>query len=326
MLNVTATGGSVGGYLTAYAGRAARPAVSNINYGGGQTVPNLVTVALGTNVAGGNNHFVTLYNGSAGTVHLLADVSGYVTPGAAGQGAFAQVTPTRLLDTRSSAPVQARQTVSFGVANVGGVPADASAVVLNVAAAGSQAAGYVTAYPAGSALPRSSNINFAAGRTTTALALVPVGHHGMVTLYNGSTGSTHLIADIQGYLAAGDPTTPGALGALASSRVLDTRNMTPVPGAQSVTRNVLGPGGVPRTGVSAVVLSVAVTKPGAGGYLPVFGGMAATTRPTASNLNYAKGQTVANLVVVKPDANGNVTFYNVPARRRRCSPTSPVTP
>jgi len=53
-----------------YPGGAVRTAASNLNVVAGQTVPNLVTVAVGA----GNR--VTLYN-AAGTIDLVADLSGY---------------------------------------------------------------------------------------------------------------------------------------------------------------------------------------------------------------------------------------------------------
>ena len=57
--------------MTAYADGAARPTASNLNFVPGQTVPNLVVVPVGANGK------VDLYNGSGGTVQLVADVEGY---------------------------------------------------------------------------------------------------------------------------------------------------------------------------------------------------------------------------------------------------------
>jgi hypothetical protein len=69
-----------------------------------------------------------------------------------------------------------------------------------------------------------------------------------------------------------------------------------------------GRGGVPASGVSAVVLNVTVTQPTAGGYLTVWGDQ--TAQPTASNLNFSAGQTVPNLVVAPVGADGRVAFFN----------------
>ena len=71
VLNVTVTAPTRSGVITVFGEGTARPATSNLNYVAAQTVPNLVIAPVGT---GGK---VDLYNGSAGTVHLIADVSGY---------------------------------------------------------------------------------------------------------------------------------------------------------------------------------------------------------------------------------------------------------
>jgi hypothetical protein len=60
--------------------------------------------------------------------------------------------------------------------------------------------------------------------------------------------------------------------------------------------------------VSAVVLNVTVTAPTTSGFLTVFGD--GTTRPTASNLNFVKAQTVPNPVVAPVGADGKVAVYN----------------
>ena len=71
VMNLTATGPSASGFLTAYPSGSARPTASNLNFSAGQTLPNLVTVKVGD---GGR---VSITNSSPGTVHLIADVEGY---------------------------------------------------------------------------------------------------------------------------------------------------------------------------------------------------------------------------------------------------------
>jgi hypothetical protein len=56
------------------------------------------------------------------------------------------------------------------------------------------------------------------------------------------------------------------------------------------------------------VLNVTVTGPTATSYLSVF--PAGLALPTVSNLNFAKGQTIPNLVIAKVGAGNRVTFYN----------------
>jgi len=107
---------------------------------------------------------------------------------------------------------------------------------------------------------------------------------------------------------------PGALMALAPFRVLDTRygNGAPArpvgPGA-SVAVQITGSGGIPTTGVSAVVINIAVTEPTAPGYLTAWA--EGTPRPGTSNLNFVPGQTVPNLVIVPVSpTTGKIQLYN----------------
>jgi len=70
-LTVTVTQASAAGFITVYGSGGKRPLASNLNFLPGQNVPNLVIVPVG---ADGK---VALYNGSPGSVHLVADVAGY---------------------------------------------------------------------------------------------------------------------------------------------------------------------------------------------------------------------------------------------------------
>ena len=60
-------------------------------------------------------------------------------------------------------------------------------------------------------------------------------------------------------------------------------------------------------GTTAVILNVTVTAPTAAGFLTVYPGAGAA--PSTSNLNFAAGVTVPNLVVVAV-TNGQVSFAN----------------
>ncbi len=311
VLNVTAVAPTAGGFITAY-GPGSRPTVSNLNFVARQTVPNLVIVPVTATGA------VRLYNGSSGSTDLLADVAGYYRSGEpTTTGAFGSVTPTRVLDTRlgNGAPVArvaARATVSVQVTGRGGVPATGvSAVVLNVTAVAPTAGGFITAYGPGSR-PTVSNLNFVARQTVPNLVIVPVTATGAVRLYNGSSGSTDLLADVAGYYRSGEPTTTGAFGSVTPTRVLDTRLGNGAPVARVAARatvsvQVTGRGGVPATGVSAVVLNVTAVAPTAGGFITAYG---PGSRPTVSNLNFVARQTVPNLVIVPVTATGAVRLYN----------------
>jgi hypothetical protein len=132
--------------------------------------------------------------------------------------------------------------------------------------------------------------------------------------------ATHWNAANSVFLAAADGAAPSGTAAsgaryhpLTPSRILDTRNGTgsataPVGGAASIDLQVTGRGGVPASGVSAVVMNVAVTNPLLPSYLTVW--PTGEARPLASNLNYLTAQTVPNLVTAKLGTGGKVSMYN----------------
>jgi len=102
---------------------------------------------------------------------------------------------------------------------------------------------------------------------------------------------------------------------LTPTRVLDTRNGTggttgPVGPGQTAVLTVAGANGVPAMpGASAVVLNVTVVAPTQASDLTVWPD--GQPQPNASNLNFAGGETVANLVEVQLGANGAVDFFNI---------------
>jgi hypothetical protein len=72
IINVTATGGTAGSYLTLFPSDVSRPLASNLNFAAGQDIPNLVMVKLGADGS------VGIYN-AQGAVNVVADVVGWYT-------------------------------------------------------------------------------------------------------------------------------------------------------------------------------------------------------------------------------------------------------
>ena len=298
VMNVTATRPTSASYVSVYPGGTTRPVASNLNVVAGQTIPNLVTVALGA----GNR--VTLYNAS-GTIDLIADLAGYYSSDA-GAG-FTAVSPVRVLDTRTgvgapTAKVGAGRTVSL---TVPGLPVGATAVVMNVTATRPTSASYVSVYPGGTTRPVASNLNVVAGQTIPNLVTVALGAGNRVTLYNAS-GTIDLIADLAGYYSSD---AGAGFTAVSPVRVLDTRTGVGAPTAKvGAGRTVsLTVPGLP-VGATAVVMNVTATRPTSASYVSVYPG--GTTRPVASNLNVVAGQTIPNLVTVALGAGNRVTLYN----------------
>ena len=311
VLNVTVTNPTASGFLAVYGNQGQLPSSSNLNFQAGQTVANQVVVPVDS------LGMVSFYN-HAGTTDVIADVAGYYTLDKAASTYVADG-PARLLDTRAGtggakAPVGAGKSLKLQVRGVKGVPAAASAVVLNVTATDATSTSYLTVYPDGEKVPTASSLNFTKGRTVPNLVVVPVGADGKVDFYN-HTGSTDVIADLAGYYLPGAPHTGGLLHLtdLVSNRVLDTRTGTgaakgPVGPGRSVSLSVVPFTGGPASAITAVVLNVTATNATGNSYLTVYPD--GEKVPTASNVNFTKGRTVPNLVVVPVGADGKVDFYN----------------
>jgi len=305
-MNVTDTGATANGYVTAYADGSTRPKASALNFGPGQTNPNLITVPVG------QDGYVDLWN-SAGDVELFADVQGYYTSqdsASAVQSGFTASGPTRVLDTRYGTGAAKKPVGPGGVITLTLPPSYAAAddVVLNVTETGATASSYVTVYPGTGARPTASNLNFAPGQTTSNLVVVPLAPGGPTTvrLYN-SAGSVNLIADVQGYYSndADSPYVP-----ISPTRAVDTRYGTgapkkPLGPGADLRVKVAGVGGIP-VGATSVLVNITGTEATASTYLTAFG---AGTAPGTSNIDLVPGQTRPVLAAVPVD-NGYITIQN----------------
>ena len=277
-------------------------------------VRKVAAVALGTTLLIGGS---VSGASAAGELTPTSAPAAEAVPAASETGSFVSLDPFRLLDTRynvgAAAALSGGSSLTLSVLNRGGVPASGvSAVILNVTVTGPTQPGHITVYPSGTTAPTASNLNFDPGQTIANLVVAKLGTDGKVALKNGGAGTTHLIADVAGYILTGTPTAPGTYNALDPARLLDTRYnvgaAAALSGGSSLTLSVLNRGGVPASGVSAVILNVTVTGPTQPGHITVY--PSGTTAPTASNLNFDPGQTIANLVVAKLGTDGKVALKN----------------
>ena len=248
---------------------------------------------------------------------------------------FTSVVPIRLFDSRPgplgasegafgpdgrTAPLPAKGSLRVRVAGLAGVPADATAVVLNVTVTKPTSSGYLTVHP-GTVAPVASNLNFVKGQTVAQHVTATVGTDQKVQLYNGSTGTTHVVIDLAGWygptgvsVPAVDRFTPG----VSPARALDSRpgplgyaeasfgtsgRTTPIPAGGFIDVRVAGLGGVPAE-ATGVVTNITITKPTTNGYVLVH--PTGSAEPLASSVNFSTGQTVANLVIVPVGTVGRI--------------------
>lgn len=221
--------------------------------------------------------------------------------------------PVRLLDTRNGtgtggkvAKIPANGVVKLQIAGNGAIPAGVTAVALNLTTTDTTGTGFVTAYADGSTEPNVSNLNYTPGVTVPNSAIVPVSKGGYIDLSNRGTtaGPIDLIVDITGYFSLSG--TEG-YSQVAPFRLLDTRDgYGPVLPNQPVHLTVAGTdgGGLPATGITAVALNVTATDTHGTGNVTVYPDGQGV--PTASNLNFTPGQTVANAVIVPVGSDGAI--------------------
>jgi hypothetical protein len=294
VLNVTVAHTAGAGFLTAWGDGTQRPKTSNVNWSKGQITSNLVTVPLS------GDGWVDFYTNSA--TDILADVQGYYTNDSSGQK-FVQQNPTRVLNTLSQSQIS-NKAVNLKVAGVNGVPAGATAIVLNLTVTQTVGGGFVAAYPgpASNPVPSVSNINWATSNVTQAgLAIVPIGSDGTVNLY--VHGAAKILADSFGYF--------GPSGTLTYSKFGPKRLLVSGQVAAGGTVNLTvagGSTGVP-AGAKAVVLNVTVFNTTGNGVLTVYPAAAGSTHPPTSNVNWLKGQAMPNLVIVPVGQNGQVSLW-----------------
>jgi len=226
-------------------------------------------------------------------------------------------TPVRLVDDAAVSPDVPRcvqVAPYFGIEGAAGVPADASAVVLNVTADRPTGHGYVVVYPdtAGDETtprPAGSTVNFELGTAVANAAFVQLPPDGAICYTTHGAPNVRVILDVTGYVMP-----DAGLSTQASVRLLDTRASShvgalagPVPPRQTQTIQVAGQAGLPAD-AAAVLLNVTVVGATGVGNLRVF--PAGGALPNVSTVNYAADRTKANAAVVTLPASGKISFFS----------------
>ncbi|MER5487050.1 PKD domain-containing protein [Streptomyces sp. NPDC002812] len=290
VLNVTVTGATEDTHLTVWPSGQPRPATSNVNIAKGGTSANTVTVPVGA-----DGKIQAQLN--SGKASLIVDAVGFYHPTFGER--FSPLDPSRLLDTRTTGgALGGGKTRRVKVAGVNGIPAFATAVVLNLTGTGATQQAHVIAYPNPAKRPETSNLNVEPGKDKSNQAIVPIGPDGTITLFTNS-GSTHLVLDLVGYY---DQEGKALFTPVSPKRLADTRTTGKVaPGATTTVS------GLPANALGAV-LNVTATDTTAPGFLTAyaFGGKL----PAASSLNTLPGATVPNHVTTPVGPGGKANIFN----------------
>lgn len=309
-INMTVTGSDDAGFVTVWPGGQNWPGSSNLNMQrAGQTVANLVTTPV---APGGDVQVLANSN-----TDMIADVQGvYVAAsGAQTAGRFVALRPTRVVDTRLTGnPLQAGVPVDIDLAGAGiSIPADATAVALNVTSVIAPAIQYLTIWPFGEARPVASNLYLEYGGQTLANAVIAGVADGKVSVV--ATAGGHLVIDVAGYFTGSSAasSTEGLFQPLTPTRIADTREATgptggrrPLPG-EVIGVPVAGRSPIPSSGVAALTLNLTATETSGPGFVTVY--PSRTERPGTSSVTPERvGQTLPNQVVSPVSTDGMALF------------------
>ena len=148
-LNVTAVNSDADGFVRVYPCNAAEPTTSNVNQVAGRVQTNAVIVPVGDG---------TLCFRSSTNVDLVVDLNGWLTTSS--NVGLQPLQSQRLVDTRTGVGGSGRLGPGGSIEVVViGPGSTATAVSLNITAVDPAAAGFVTAWPCGTARPNVSNLN-----------------------------------------------------------------------------------------------------------------------------------------------------------------------
>jgi hypothetical protein len=314
VINLTDVNPTASSYLTVFPEGATQPAASNLNFTADETVASLATVPLGSQ--GG----VTIFN-DEGIVNVVVDIEGYYTTTSQSGGLYDPVTPIRVLGSLAAGtPIGPSSSIAVTVAGVDGVPADASAVVANVIAAGSNAPGFLTVFPSSvsgaSTPPTASNVNFAAGQVIGNRIIIPIGGTRQIDVYN-SSGSVNVDVDLDGYYTENSGELGSAFTALNPARLTDTRvgvNGSAISAASSQSFNFLSKN-IPTPAV-ALAANLTVVAGQSAGFLTVYPTYLASP-PAVGDVNFSGDATTQSFVLMPLNGsavdiyNSGVTYVNV---------------
>jgi large repetitive protein len=263
-LNVTVSGQTGAGFVTVWPCDKARPNTSNVNFRGTTDVANSV------NVSPGADGSVCLF--SSVPTHLIVDQVGSWSTG----GGFVGQPPDRMADTRNGlGKVVSAEVPGFD---------STKATLVNITVDDPKEAGFVTVWPCAAPKPTTSNLNFQAGETRAAAAIVKPDVNGKMCM--ASSTQAFLIMDRMATL-------PGArVDTSKAGRVLDVREQPNRMTANTVVNLVA-------SSPKDRFVNITVVDAPAAGFASVWGDKSA--KPETSNVNYGANQPSSNTTVIAAD-------------------------
>jgi alpha-tubulin suppressor-like RCC1 family protein len=250
-------------------------------------------------------------------------------------GVFVPIEPCRIADTRPAGDRLEGEVRSFRIAGATdpdgtfaaqggrhggcGIPDGANAVKVSITAVDPGGSGYLRVWPAGTAAPNASFLNYLGDSVTNAGAVAIAGDPSTDDLsVRAFAGDTDLVIDVQGFYVTSDAIASGSTFVpITPCRIVDTRNGGgPLDASALRTWQVAGSGagfagqggrtggcGIPADAL-AVEATITATAPERAGFLRAW--PATSSAPLATFLNYPARHSTTNTgaiaIAVDPSA------------------------
>ena len=196
------------GFAVGYPCDEPQPASSTINYRAGETIANAATIKLSATGT------VCVYTHRA--IDLIFDVTSVIPSGST----VDLISPARFFESRVGLATTdgeqqgqgrraAGQVTQVKIGGRNGVPFDAEAATVNIAAITPDDNGYIAAWACGQPQPTASMINYEAGKTIAGGATISFGDGSSICVYTHR--AMDLVVDVTGFVMPGaivDPQQP----------------------------------------------------------------------------------------------------------------------
>jgi hypothetical protein len=307
VVTLTAVSPSATGALLAYG--ATRPSTTSLQFMAGQ--PAVTSTAV---VPLSSGRMTIANTSSRGTVQVVVDVSGYYRSGSASAtdpGVFHPLAKaSRLVDTRTGAggnhkgALGAGRAIAATIGGKSGIPAGAGAVAVTIHVINATRSGSIIAYRPDEPRQNLALVHFSAGQRASGFAVLRLSG-GRVELANTSSGSVDVIVDVAGWYNIGFAQTAAAFQTVVQTRAVSTSAAANA----TIAVRAGGVGGVPLSGVTAVLATVHVAGPTRNGGLQAWKYGVARPRSTTV-LQFKAGQTVSDVVLIPLSSDGRFYLHN----------------
>ncbi|MEO7397241.1 MAG: hypothetical protein ABIW84_01620, partial [Ilumatobacteraceae bacterium] len=200
VLNVTSSDARSAGFLRAEP-TGSSPSTSTVNYVADAASSNTVIVPLGADGT------VSVFT-NAGS-HIVVDITGYITDASApvaASGLFVPIATGRAYDSRfdplgalPSGDIRSVQ-LAGATAVLASIPVGTASLSINLTATDETAPGFLTAYPAGAAVPATSTLNYLSQQPVANGALLKLSAGGALSVL--ALQRTHFLIDVNGYFTS----------------------------------------------------------------------------------------------------------------------------